>query len=138
MLKKYGLNCFSDDSGLEVDALQGAPGVFSARYAGPEKNNDANIEKIWEELGGILNPKACFRSVFHLNLNGKSYSFEGRVDGKLIYEKRGSGGFGYDPVFQPKGHVRTFAMLSMEEKNEISHRGRAVKALLNFLHAGKF
>lgn len=133
VLKKYGLNCFSDDSGLEVDALQGAPGVFSARYAGPEKNNDANIEKIWEELGGILNPKACFRSVFHLNLNGKSYSFEGRVDGKLIYEKRGSGGFGYDPIFIPEGFEKTFAELGDEVKNKISHRAKATMLLLEHL-----
>jgi XTP/dITP diphosphohydrolase len=108
---KYGLNCFSDDSGLEVEALDGAPGVYSARYTGPEKNNEANIEKIWRELRGIPNPKACFRSVFHLNLHGKSHSFEGRVDGTVLFEKRGSGGFGYDPIFIPEGYEKTFAEL---------------------------
>ena len=130
---KYGLNCFSDDSGLEVEALDGAPGVFSARYAGPEKNNQANIEKIWRELRGIPKPKACFRSVFHLNLHGKSYSFQGRVDGTLLFEKRGSGGFGYDPIFIPEGFEKTFAELGEEIKNKISHRAKATEQLLQLL-----
>lgn len=130
---KYGLNCFSDDSGLEVEALDGAPGVFSARYAGPEKNNEANIEKIWRELRGIPNPKACFRSVFHLNLHGKSHSFEGRIDGTILFEKRGSGGFGYDPIFIPEGYEKTFAELGDTIKNKISHRAKATVKLVELL-----
>ena len=116
---KYGLNCFSDDSGLEIDALNGAPGVLSARYSGPEKNNEANIIKIWNELDGNSNTKACFRSVFFIHLNNKKYCIKGKVDGKIIFEKRGTGGFGYDPIFIPKGYNKTFAELGNNEKNKI-------------------
>ena len=131
---KYGLDCFSDDSGLEVDALSGAPGVYSARYAGEEKNNDANIQKIWNSLKEVANTAACFRSVFYVNLRGKTYSFEGRVAGNLIFEKRGLGGFGYDHIFIPSGYKQTFAELGDETKNKISHRANATKQLIKLLN----
>jgi XTP/dITP diphosphohydrolase len=131
---KYGLDCFSDDSGLEVDALNGAPGVYSARYAGEEKNNDANIQKIWNSLKEVTNTAACFRSVFYVHLRGKTYSFEGRVAGNLIFEKRGLGGFGYDPIFIPSGYKQTFAELGDETKNKISHRANATKQLIKLLN----
>lgn len=131
---KYGLDCFSDDSGLEVDALNGAPGVYSARYAGEEKNNDANIQKIWNSLKEVTNTAACFRSVFYVHLRGKTYSFEGRVAGNLIFEKRGLGGFGYDPIFIPSGYKQTFAELGDETKNKISHRAIATKQLIKLLN----
>lgn len=131
---KYGLDCFSDDSGLEVYALSGAPGVYSARYAGEEKNNDANIQKIWNSLKEVANTAACFRSVFYVHLRGKTYSFEGRVAGNLIFEKRGLGGFGYDPIFIPSGYKQTFAELGDETKNKISHRANATKQLIKLLN----
>ena len=133
---KYGLDCFSDDSGLEVDALKGAPGVFSARYAGNQKNNDANIKKIWEKLRGQSNPKATFRSIFHVHFNNKTFSFQGKVDGNLIFEKRGLNGFGYDPIFIPNGYNQTFAELGDVVKNKISHRALATVQFLKLLERG--
>ncbi|MFL2598660.1 MAG: non-canonical purine NTP diphosphatase [Flavobacteriaceae bacterium] len=130
---KYGLDCFSDDSGLEIDALGGAPGVYSARYAGDQKNNDANIEKIWKELKGIRNPKAIFRSVIYVHLNKKKICFQGKVEGSIIYEKRGLEGFGYDPIFIPKGYKKTFAELGDTTKNKISHRALAIVQLVKLL-----
>ena len=130
---KYGLDCFSDDSGLEVDALKGAPGVFSARYAGNQKNNDANIKKIWEKLRGQTSPKATFRSIFHVHFNNKTFSFQGKTDGNLIFEKRGLNGFGYDPIFIPNGHNQTFAELEDVVKNKISHRALATVQFLKLL-----
>ena len=130
---KYGLDCFSDDSGLEIDALGGAPGVYSARYAGDQKNNDANIEKIWKELKGIRNPKAIFRSVIYVHLNKKKICFQGKVEGSIIYEKRGLEGFGYDPIFIPKGYKKTFAELGDTTKNKISHRALAIAQLVKLL-----
>ena len=130
---KYGLDCFSDDSGLEIDALGGAPGVYSARYAGDQKNNNANIEKIWKELKGIRNPKAIFRSVIYVHLNKKKICFQGKVEGSIIYEKRGLEGFGYDPIFIPKGYKKTFAELGDTIKNKISHRALAIVQLLKLL-----
>ena len=130
---KYGLDCFSDDSGLEIDALGGAPGVYSARYAGDQKNNDANIEKIWKELKGIRNPKAIFRSVIYVHLNKKKICFQGKVEGSIIYEKRGLEGFGYDPIFIPKGYRKTFAELGDTTKNKISHRALAIVQLVKLL-----
>lgn len=130
---KYGLDCFSDDSGLEVDALKGAPGVFSARYAGNQKNNDANIKKIWEKLRGQTSPKATFRSIFHVHFNNKTFSFQGKVDGNLIFEKRGLNGFGYDPIFIPNGYNQTFAELGDVVKNKISHRALATVQFLKLL-----
>jgi len=133
---KYGLDCFSDDSGLEVDALKGAPGVFSARYAGNQKNNDANIKKIWKKLRGQSSPKATFRSIFHIHFNNKTFSFQGKVDGNLIFEKRGLNGFGYDPIFIPNGYNQTFAELGDVVKNKISHRALATVQFLKLLERG--
>lgn len=133
---KYGLDCFSDDSGLEVDALKGAPGVFSARYAGNQKNNDANIKKIWKKLRGQSNPKATFRSIFHIHFNNKTFSFQGKVGGNLIFEKRGLNGFGYDPIFIPIGYNQTFAELGDVVKNKISHRALATVQFLKLLERG--
>ena len=133
---KYGLDCFSDDSGLEVDALKGAPGVFSARYAGNQKNNDANIKKIWKKLRGQSNPKATFRSIFHVHFNNKTFSFQGKADGNLIFEKRGLNGFGYDPIFIPNGYNQTFAELGDVVKNKISHRALATVQFLKLLERG--
>ena len=130
---KYGLDCFSDDSGLEVDALNGAPGVFSARYAGHLKNNDDNIKKIWKELKGQSSPKASFRSIFHVHFNKEIFSFHGKVDGNLIFEKRGLRGFGYDPIFIPNGYNQTFAELGDTVKNKISHRALATVQFLKLL-----
>jgi len=131
--KKYGMDCFSDDSGLEVDALNGAPGVFSARYAGSPPNNEANIKKIWNELKGISTPKARFHTVFFLHQAGGSHTLKGTVEGTLIFEKRGNGGFGYDPIFIPNGYSQTFAEMGNELKNTISHRAKATAELLKVL-----
>jgi len=131
--KKYKTDCFADDTGLEIEALNGRPGVYSARYAGEEKNMTKNIEKILSELKGAENRKARFKTVISLILNGEKYQFEGIVNGKIIEQKKGDSGFGYDPVFVPEGYNQTFAEMSAEEKNKISHRGRAVQKLVKFL-----
>jgi XTP/dITP diphosphohydrolase len=135
---KYGLDCFADDSGLEIDALNGAPGVYSARYAGKEKNNDANIEKVWRELNGKQTNQARFRSVFYVHLKGKTFCLEGQVLGTIIFEKRGSGGFGYDPIFIPQGYDQTFAELGDSIKNKISHRAKATEQLIQLLKKNTF
>lgn len=129
----YGFDCFGDDTGLEVEALGGAPGVYSARYAGSGHDSVANMNKLLSEMQDKDNRKACFRSVIALIYEGKEYLFEGRIDGRIIEEVRGPGGFGYDPLFVPKGYERTFAELGPEIKNTISHRALAVKALCDFL-----
>lgn len=129
---KYGCNCFADDTGLEVEALNGEPGVYSARYAGFEKDSEANMRKLLANLSGKENRKARFRTVISLIWEGKEYFFEGIVEGTILTEKHGSEGFGYDPIFQPNGYTKSFAELSMEEKNSISHRGQAVEKLLQF------
>lgn len=134
---KSDTNCFADDSGLLVDALNGAPGVYSARYAGEQKNDRDNIDKLLRELEGVENRKAHFKTVMALVLNGKEYLFEGIVKGSIIKELRGSNGFGYDPVFMPDGSSKTFAEMSLEEKNTISHRKIALKKLLDFLETVK-
>lgn len=131
--EKYGLNCFADDSGLEVDILNGEPGVFSARYAGEPKNDDNNIDKLLLNLKDKTNKKANFKTVICLNLNGEQYLFTGIVNGQIIEEKKGANGFGYDPVFVADGYTKTFAELTMEEKSHISHRGIAVRQLVEFL-----
>ena len=131
--KKFGLNCFADDSGLEIDFLEGEPGVLSARYAGPSKNNDKNIQKIWKKLENVSNPTATFRSIFYLHLNNQTFCFEGKVYGKIIFEKRGNNGFGYDPIFIPKGYKKTFAELADDIKDQISHRAKATLKLINFI-----
>ena len=129
----YGLNCFADDSGLEIDALDGAPGVISARYAGPQKDNEANILKVWNELKDKTNKAGQFRTVIALCIDGEEKDFEGIVRGKLIQEKRGEKGFGYDPIFIPEGYTQTFAELGNEVKNKISHRARATKMFIDHL-----
>jgi XTP/dITP diphosphohydrolase len=134
---KYGYSCFADDTGLEIDALNGDPGVFSARYAGDAKNPEDNIRKVLEKLDKIKNRKARFRTVVSLIIDGHETQFEGVVEGEILNEKRGNAGFGYDPVFQPAGCDLTFAQMNMEEKNKISHRGRAVEKLVNYLHSLK-
>lgn len=131
--KKYGYNCFADDTGLEVDALNGAPGVYSARYAGEAKDANANIDKLLAELKGNPNRNANFKTVIALNLDGEQHLFTGIVNGIITLEKAGEQGFGYDPVFQPDGLEVTFAQISLAQKAELSHRGRAVKQLLDFL-----
>lgn len=133
LFDKFGCNCFADDTGLEVEALNGEPGVYSARYAGEEKSSEANMKKLLEKLQGQENRKARFRTVISLFWDGTEYFFEGIVYGTILTEKHGTEGFGYDPIFQPEGYDKSFAELSMAEKNTISHRGRAVEKLLAFL-----
>ena len=131
----YGMDCFADDTGLEVEALNGAPGVHSARYAeGTDHDSNANMDKLLKELGNNNNRKARFRTVIALLLNGETYRFEGIVNGHIAYEKHGTEGFGYDPIFVPEGYDHSFAELGMDIKNHISHRARAVKKLADFLH----
>ena len=127
--ERTGMNCFADDTGLEIDALDGRPGVYSARYAGEGCSFDDNIDKILGELSGIDNRKACFRCVICLIRDGKELLFEGRIDGMIISERRGKDGFGYDPVFLPDGHRQTFAEMPAYLKNGISHRGRAAEKM---------
>lgn len=134
IFKNYGLDCFADDTGLEVEALDGAPGVYSARYAGGEgHDSQANILKLLHDLEGKKNRKAQFRTAISLILDGKEYLFEGVIKGEIIKEKRGDSGFGYDPIFKPKGYDKTFAELGNDIKNKISHRALAVQKLCEFL-----
>lgn len=128
-----GMNVFADDTGLEVEILGGQPGVHSARFAGESKDMNANIEKLLMLMNGAENRKARFRTVIALILESREYLFEGIVNGTIISEKRGSSGFGYDPVFIPEGKTMTFAEMNAEEKNAISHRGRAIEKLHDFL-----
>lgn len=130
---KYHLNCFGDDSGLEIDALNGEPGVYSARYAGEHGNHAANVDKVLEKLRGITNRAARFRTVISLIWDGVEHFFEGTVEGTIRHERSGTGGFGYDPIFEPAGYNITFAEMSMDEKNSISHRARAVDQMVKFL-----
>ncbi|MFC3416358.1 non-canonical purine NTP diphosphatase [Algoriphagus hitonicola] len=134
----FGVDCFADDTGLEVAALNGAPGVYSGRYAGEPRSDERNIDLLLENLNGIKSREARFRTVIALILEGKEYQFEGIAEGEILENRVGEKGFGYDPVFRPAGYKRTFAELSMDEKNQISHRGKAVKALIEFLTQGKF
>ena len=130
----YHLDCFADDTGLEVEALNGAPGVYSARYAGGEGHDaQANMLKLLHELEGKENRRAQFRTAISLILDGKEYLFEGVIKGEIIKEKRGDSGFGYDPVFRPDGYDQTFAELGNDIKNKISHRALAVEKLCEFL-----
>lgn len=131
--EKYGFNCFADDSGLEIDALNGEPGVYSARYAGEPKDDSKNIDKVLENLRDKVNKKANFKTVICLNLNEKQHLFTGIVKGKIIENRVGDNGFGYDPIFVADGYSKTFAELTIEEKSEISHRAIAVKKLIDFL-----
>jgi XTP/dITP diphosphohydrolase len=129
----YGYNCFADDTGLEVEALNGAPGVYSARYAGKQKDANDNMDKLLLVLKDKSNRKANFKTVICLNLNGTQQLFTGIINGKIIDEKIGTNGFGYDPIFIAEGHQKTFAQLTLEEKANISHRGIAVAQLIAFL-----
>ncbi|MBQ8875834.1 MAG: non-canonical purine NTP diphosphatase [Bacteroides sp.] len=131
--ENYGMDCFADDTGLDVEALNGAPGVYSARYAGDGHDSEANMQKLLHELEDKENRKAQFRTAICLILEGKEYLFEGIVKGEIIKEKRGGAGFGYDPIFVPEGHELTFAELGNDIKNTISHRARAVEKLCLFL-----
>lgn len=128
-------NCFADDTGLEVEALNGRPGVYSARYAGESKDPKANIQKLLFELKDLENRKARFRTVIALIIDGKEHFFEGIVDGRIIEIERGVDGFGYDPVFLPDGYSSTFAEMNLSQKNKISHRARAMESLVNFLRS---
>lgn len=130
----YGLDCFADDTGLEVEALNGAPGIYSARYAGGEgHDSEANMKKLLSEMEGKENRKARFRTAICLIEDGKEHIFEGIVNGEIIQERRGGEGFGYDPVFVPEGYTETFAEMGNDEKNKISHRARAVAKLCEYL-----
>jgi len=129
-----GRNVFADDTGLEIDALNGEPGVHSARFAGPGKDSAANIEKVLALLGNNNNRKARFRTVIALIMDSQEYLFEGIVPGEIIYDKRGTEGFGYDPIFLPDGKNRTFAEMELSEKNTVSHRARAFEKLREFLY----
>lgn len=131
--QKFGCNCFADDTGLEVESLNGAPGVYSARYAGKENNSQRNMQKLLSELSKKSNRNAQFRTAIVLNLNGKQFLFEGICKGDILTEKQGEKGFGYDPIFKPNGYTTSFAEMSAEEKNTISHRGIAVHKLIEFL-----
>jgi len=134
VFNRYGKNCFADDTGLEIEALNGRPGVFSARYATNGHDFEANIDKVLSELSGIENRKARFRTVIALILDGSVHYFEGIVNGEIIAERKGGKGFGYDPVFLPDGYQLTFAEMSLSEKNTISHRAKAVNRLVEFLN----
>ena len=138
IFKITGENCFSEDSGLEVEILNGQPGVRSARYAGNEKSTDKNIEKLLAELKSEINRKACFRTVISLIINGKENKFEGITEGMIMMEKRGNNGFGYDPIFLPNGSDKTFGEMELEEKNKFSHRRKAFEKMLTLLTTSSF
>ena len=131
--QKFGYNCFADDTGLEVDSLEGKPGVYSARFAGEPSNSEKNIQKILSELENKTNRKAQFRTVICLNIDENQYLFEGTCKGEILTRKQGGKGFGYDPIFKPEGYSISFAEMSSEEKNKISHRGIAIQKLVQFL-----
>ncbi|GAB7256828.1 non-canonical purine NTP diphosphatase [Polaribacter sp. OB-PA-B3] len=132
--KKYGFNCFADDTGLEVESLDNKPGVFSARYAGEPSNSENNMQKLLSELKDKESRKAQFRTAVCLNLNNKQFIFEGICKGEILKKKQGEKGFGYDPIFKPTGFSESFAEMSSEEKNKISHRGLAIQKLVDFLN----
>jgi XTP/dITP diphosphohydrolase len=132
--KKYGYDCFADDTGLEVEVLNGEPGVYSARYAGEQKSAEDNMDKLLVNLENSTNRNAQFKTVITLNLKGKQYLFTGIAKGVITLEKNGNQGFGYDPIFRPEGYQETFAQLSLETKNTISHRGKATLELIAFLN----
>jgi XTP/dITP diphosphohydrolase len=133
VFNKYAIACFADDTGLEVEALNNEPGVYSARYAGPQRNSSHNIDLLLKNLAGSKNRKAQFRTVICWITENGTHLFEGVVEGEIISERKGTQGFGYDPVFVPTGFTKTFAEMNMNEKNQLSHRARAVNKLTNFL-----
>lgn len=130
---RYHINCFADDTGLEIDALNGEPGVYSARYAGEAKDARENVKKVLREMNGENNRTARFRTVISLIIDGKETQFDGIVEGEILTETRGDAGFGYDPIFLPEGKQKAFAEMEADEKNDISHRGRAVAKLVDYL-----
>jgi len=132
--EKYGLNCFADDTGLEVAALNNKPGVYSARYAGAENNAEANMNKLLFEIGDNKNRNAQFRTAVALNIQGEQHLFEGICKGQILTKKQGESGFGYDPIFMPDGFHKSFAEMAMTEKGVISHRGKAIEKLVSFLN----
>ncbi|WP_422860207.1 non-canonical purine NTP diphosphatase [Flagellimonas sp. S174] len=134
----YGLDCFSDDTGLLIDALDGAPGVYSARFAGGERSSEANMDKVLSLLKGKSNRNAHFKTVIHLNFQGQAHVFDGIVNGSITELRMGTGGFGYDPIFMPEGYKETFGLLAPEVKNTISHRGKAIQKLMRFLKNRSF
>jgi len=134
---KYGYDCLADDTGLEVSALNGEPGVYSARYAGEQKNADDNMNKLLDELKNQENRSAQFKTVIALNLNGKQHLFTGIAKGSITKNKMGTNGFGYDPIFQPENFAETFAELPLATKNQIGHRGKAVQQLIDYLNTIK-
>jgi XTP/dITP diphosphohydrolase len=135
--EKFGYNCFADDTGLEICSLNGDPGVYSARYAGEQRNADDNMNKVLNALANKNNRGAQFKTVIALNLNGKQHLFTGIAQGQITVKKIGNQGFGYDPIFQPQGYQETFAQLSLDVKNKISHRGKATQQLIDFLKLNK-
>ncbi len=134
---KYGYNCFAEDTGLLVDALNGEPGIYSARYAGEDRNDNKNIEKILSNLNSATNRNAHFKTVIALILEGETFIFEGKIEGEITTAPQGTSGFGYDPIFRPNGYNRTFAEIGLEEKNKISHRAKALFKLTGFLESVK-
>lgn len=132
--EKYGYNCFADDTGLEVDALNGEPGVYSARYAGEQKNSEDNMNKLLSELQDKNNRSANFKTVIALNINNTQHLFTGIAKGIIIEHKKGNQGFGYDPIFLPENYEKTFAEMNLDEKATLSHRGKATKELITFLN----
>ena len=130
----YGYNCFADDTGLEIDALDGRPGVYSARYAGVDSIAENNIKKVLSEMEQFDNRDASFRTIISLVIDGKEYQFDGEIEGQITPERWGKKGFGYDPIFLPDGFEKSFAQMSIQQKNDISHRGIAVKKLIDFLN----
>lgn len=133
IVDQFNMNCFADDTGLEVEELNGEPGVYSARYAGESRDSDANMDLVLEKLAGKENRNAQFRTAIALYWDGKMHLFEGIVKGRIIENKRGKDGFGYDPIFEPENCGRTFAEMSLEEKSKVSHRARAIKQMIEFL-----
>lgn len=133
VFNNYGKNCFADDTGLEIEALEGRPGVLSARYAGEAKSAEANMDRILTEMQDVSNRKARFKTVISLVIDGKEQQFEGLVQGVILNQKKGNMGFGYDPIFQPDGYTKSFAEMSLDEKNSISHRALAVNKLVEYL-----
>ncbi len=134
ILENYGINCFADDTGLEVNALNNRPGVYSSRYTGPECSSEKNIAKLLEELKNCHDRSARFRTVIAYAEPGNTYTFEGIAEGNISVEPFGNDGFGYDPVFIPKGYERTFAEMTLDQKNAISHRAKALKKFIHFLN----
>ena len=130
----YGYDCFADDTGLEIEALGGRPGVYSARYAGEDKDSEANMQKVLAKMQGCDNRRARFRTAIALVFRGEEHLFEGEVRGEILRERHGEGGFGYDPIFRPEGFSVSFAEMSLDDKNRISHRGEAVRRLAAFLN----